>query len=55
MGTRRNTKKMARDSAMPDSQKRSPYGFPELERNIPTKHSIQNCIKYNIEPNQIIL
>lgn len=39
----------------PIHKKRRPYGLSELQRNIPIKYIIlQNSIKYNIKPNQII-
>lgn len=44
METRENTKKMAHVSVVTDSQKSRHYDLPELQRNIPTKHILQNSI-----------
>jgi hypothetical protein len=54
METKKDTYKMARVSVMPDLQERRRYGVPELQRNIPTNHILQNSIEHNIEPNQTI-
>lgn len=49
METRRNTNKKARASVMPNTQKRRPHDLPKLQRNITTKHILQDSIKHNTE------
>lgn len=55
MVTRKNINKIARVSVMPDSQNRRNYDLPELQRNVLSKHILQNIIKNNTEPNQTVL